>query len=235
MNDPKIYTVYFGGELFSTKHLLGNAVLAEAVRARSGRRFQPLLPQVLEQRDTTAHAIRDQDIRALLSCDLGLFHYDGPELDAGTVVEFMFAKFADIPAVLLRTDFRGSGEISASGEPWNLMTSFYPRTVSVILDAMVMFQKHLARPTPLSPSIPPTQDGGESSGLVAAQKMIEQTADAVVAALDRVLATSPILPPHLRGPVYQWLSAMPGFKNAPDEIAVELLALCEWKQEQGLL
>ncbi len=235
MNDHPTYTVYFGGELFSTKHLLGNAVLAEAIRQRSGGRFQPLLPQVLEQRDTTAQAIRDQDIRALLSCDLGLFHYDGPELDAGTVVEFMFAKFADIPAVLLRTDFRGSGEMSISGEPWNLMTSFYPRTVSVVLDAMVMFQRHLARPTPLFPSVPPAQDGGEPSGLLAAQKMVEQTADAVIAALDRLLSMPPVLPPSLREPVYQWLSTMPGFKNAPDEVAAELLARCTQKQEKGLL
>ena len=123
-DEPATYSIYFGGELFSTKHLLGNVALADAIRRRSGGRFQSLLPQVLEQRDTTAQAIRDQDIRALLACDLGIFHYDGPELDAGTVVEFMFAKFADIPSVLLRTDFRGSGEISIRGEPRNHMTSF---------------------------------------------------------------------------------------------------------------
>ena len=29
------YTFYFGGELFSGKHLLGNAVLAEAIFRRS--------------------------------------------------------------------------------------------------------------------------------------------------------------------------------------------------------
>ena len=235
MNDSQTYTVYFGGELFSAKHLLGNAVLAEAIRQRSGGRFQPLLPQTLEQRDTTAQAIRDQDIRALLGCDLGIFHYDGPELDAGTVVEFMLAKFADIPAVLLRTDFRGSGEISISGEPWNLMTSFYPRTESVVLDAMVMFQRHLTRPTLLIPNVPSAQDGSEHSGLLAAQKMIEQTADAVTAALDRVLSMPPVLPANFREPVYQWLSAMPGFKNAPAEVAAELLARCTQKQEKGLL
>ncbi len=235
VNDSRTYTVYFGGELFSTKHLLGNAVLAEAIRRRSDGRFLPLMPQVLEQRDTTAQAIRDQDIRALLSCDLGLFHYDGPELDAGTVVEFMLAKFADIPAVLLRTDFRGSGEISISGEPWNLMTSFYPRTISVVLDAMVMFQQGLERPTPLFPGAAPALDGEEPLGLVAAHKMVEQTADAVIAALDRLRTIPPVLPENLREPVYQWLSMMPGFKNAPREISAELLALCARKREKGLL
>ncbi len=234
MNDPQTYSVYFGGELFSTKHLLGNAVLADAIRRRSGGRFLPLLPQVLEQRDTTAQAIRDQDIRALLACDLGLFHYDGPELDAGTVVEFMFAKFADIPAVLLRTDFRGSGELSISGEPWNLMTSFYPRTVSVVLDAMSIYHRHLVRPSgPLFAGVEQETDGPAS--LSAAQKMIEQTADAVIAALDRLLAMPPVLPAPLREPVYEWLATMPGFKTAQDEIAPELLARCAQKQARGLL
>ena len=234
MNDHPTYTVYFGGELFSTKHLLGNAVLAAAIRQRSGGRFQPLLPQALEQRDTTAQAIRDQDIRALLGCDLGIFHYDGPELDAGTVVEFMFAKFADIPAVLLRTDFRGSGEISISGEPWNLMTSFYPRTVSVVLDAMSIYHRHLVRPSgPLFVGVEPEAD--EVAILAAAEKMIEQTADAVVAALNRLLSMSPVLPAALREPVYEWLAVMPGFKNAPAETASELLACCERKRDKGLL
>jgi hypothetical protein len=35
-----------------------------------------------------------------------LFLYNGTELDSGTVVEFMFSKFADIPSVIVRTDFR---------------------------------------------------------------------------------------------------------------------------------
>ena len=220
MNAPRTYTVYFGGELFSTKHLLGNAVLADAIRQRSRGRFAPLLPQALEP---------------LLACDLGIFHYDGPELDAGTVVEFMLAKFADIPSVLLRTDFRGSGEISISGEPWNLMTSFYPRTVSVVLDAMSMFQRHLARPTLLFPNVPSPPVGNEPSSVSAARKMIEQTADAVVAALDRVVAMPPVLPADLREPVYRWFSTMPGYKTAGHGVTAELLALCAQKHEKGLL
>lgn len=235
MNDPATYRVYFGGELFSTKHLLGNAVLADAIRRRSGGKFRPLLPQVLEQRDATAQAIRDQDLRALLGCDLGIFHYDGPELDAGTVVEFMFAKFADIPAVLLRSDFRGGGEAGVSGEPWNLMTSFYPRTVSVVLDAMSMYQRHLTRPTPLFPDVPEPEDGGEDPGLSAARRMIDQTADATVGALERLLAMPPILPAALRPAVYEWLSLLPGFKHGAAEFADELRALCARKGERGLL
>src|SRR3954465_8346222 len=98
MSTPASYTFYCGGELFSAKHLEGNATLCEAIFALSSGRYVAVLPQNLEQRETTAHAIRDSDLRALLNCDLGLFHYDGPELDSGTVVEYMFAKFADLPS-----------------------------------------------------------------------------------------------------------------------------------------
>ena len=126
MSTNQTYTFYFGGELFSGKHLLGNALLAEAIFARSQGKYRAVLPQNLEQRDTTPHAIRDQDIRALLACDLGLFHYDGPELDSGTVVEFMFAKFADIPAVLVRTDFRNGGDQAGVGDPVESDEQLFP-------------------------------------------------------------------------------------------------------------
>ena len=152
------------------------------------RRYVPLLPQHLEQRDLSAHAIRDEDLRALLSCDLGLFHYDGPELDSGTVVEFMTAKFADIPAVLLRTDFRRGGDQQAGGEPWNLMSSFYPRTRSVVLDAMALYQDAppaSARRSQATRCRPPWN---HRLGTAAARGMTEAVADAVIAALDEVCA-----------------------------------------------
>ena len=220
MSAEKIYTYYFAGELFSGKHLLGNVVLAEAIARRSGGRYLALLPQDLEQRDTTPHAIRDQDIRALLRCDLGLFNYDGPELDSGTVVEFMFAKFADIPAVLLRTDFRDAGDQAHGGEPWNLMTSYFPRTATVVLDAMTIYHEERTR----------------APGAAAGFETINRTADAVVAAFDRVVAVPPILPEEMRATVYQWIARMPGFTTATAEhMAGELQALAAAKREKGLL
>jgi nucleoside 2-deoxyribosyltransferase len=202
MNAEKTYTIYFGGELFSAKHLLGNVALADAIRERSGGRFLPLLPQNFEQRALSAHAVRDKDIRALLACDLGLFNYDGPELDSGTVVEFMFAKFADIPSVLLRTDFRSAGDQSASGDPWNLMSSYYPRTVSVVLDAMAIYQDGLG-------GSPSTEHGGAG----AATRLIAHVADAVIAAFEGLLSVPPRLPADLRAPVTRWLELMPGFES----------------------
>ncbi|HEY6840344.1 MAG TPA: nucleoside 2-deoxyribosyltransferase, partial [Chthoniobacterales bacterium] len=121
-----MFLVYFAGELFSSKHLVGNAALADAIAKVSNLKFTCVLPQSLEDREMSAQDIRDKDIVTLISCDLALFNFDGPELDSGTVAEFMFAKFADIPSLLLRTDFRRGGDQGV--DPWNLMMSFYPRT-----------------------------------------------------------------------------------------------------------
>jgi nucleoside 2-deoxyribosyltransferase len=128
---------YFGGELFNLKHLLGNVALAQAIKRVSDGKYEAVLPQDLEVSKKRGKAIRDVDILALISCDLALFHFDGTELDSGTVAEFMLAKFADIPTVLLRTDFRKAGD--SPHDPWNLMLSDYPRTEKVILNGMEVY------------------------------------------------------------------------------------------------
>ena len=234
MSTNQTYTFYFGGELFSGKHLLGNAVLAEAIFARSQGKYRAVLPQNLEQRDTTPHAIRDQDLRALLACDLGLFHYDGPELDSGTVVEFMFAKFADIPAVLVRSDFRNGGDQAGVGDPWNLMSSYFPRTANVVLDAMALYQQGLAALSPAAPAEPKVALENHRSGQ-AGQAMIERTADAIIEAFDQVSALPPVLPGAMRETVYHWLALMPGFKQGGEAQVADLLARCAAKQAKGLL
>ena len=208
-------------------------MLAEAIFARSQGRYRAVLPQNLEQRDTTPHAIRDQDIRALLACDLGLFHYDGPELDSGTVVEFMLAKFADLPAVLVRSDFRHGGDQAGAGDPWNLMSSYFPRTANVVLDAMALYQQGLAA---LPSGSPGAEDALENrrSGQ-AGRAMIECTADAIIQAFDRVAALPPVLPAAMRETVYHWLALMPGFKQGEKAQVADLLALCASKQGKGLL
>ena len=234
MSTNPTYTFYFGGELFSGKHLLGNAVLAEAIFRRSQGKYQAVLPQNLEQRDTTPHAIRDQDIRALLACDLAPFHYDGPELDPGPVVEFMFAKFADIPSVLVRSDFRNGGDQAGVGDPWNLMSSYFPRTANVVLDAMALYQQGLAARLPEAPAEPKDALENNRSGK-AGQSMIEQTADAIIQAFDKVVMLPPVLPAAMRETVYHWLALMPGFKQGEAAQVADLLARCVSKQEKGLL
>ena len=200
------YSIYFAGELFSAKHLYGNVLLAEEIYSLSEGRFISVVPQNLEQRETTAHAIRDQDIRTCLSCDVGLFHYDGPELDSGTVVEFLFAKFADIPSVLLRTDFRKGGD--QGEDPWNLMTSFFPRTEVITLDAMSIYKEAFAENEASASELLHSKAGSAASAV-----MTRVIAKKVIPALERVIAMPPILQREKAATVYEWLSVMPGFQG----------------------
>ena len=223
--------IYLAGELFSSKHLLGNAVLGQAIWDVSEGRYVAVVPQDLEQRDTTSHAIRDQDIRALMSCDVGLFHYDGPELDSGTVVEFLFAKFADIPSVLLRTDFRHAGDQLKGGDPWNLMSSFFPRTRNVLLNAMDLYHDGLDR----SDSPTPEAIATDKRGIDATMVMIERVARDCIAALDEARAETPVLSRTLAGPVYEWLAHLPGFKVGADVMHIEFAQALVEKQAKGLI
>jgi len=79
-------------------------------------------------------------LKEVVKADLILLNFDGTELDSGTVIEFLFAKALDIPAVILRSDFRAAGD-QERGDPWNLMCSGYPRTRSVSLNAMSWYQE----------------------------------------------------------------------------------------------
>ncbi|MXY46021.1 MAG: hypothetical protein F4Y44_03350 [Chloroflexi bacterium] len=139
------YTIYFAGQLFDHKHLVGNALLAAHINDYSQGRYRCILPQDLEQRGIGPMGIRDQDLRAVIECDLSLFNFDGAEIPVGAVAEYMYAKMLDIPAVILRTDFRGGGDQDAEGDPWNLMVSFYPRTRILHIDGMQWYQDALAQ------------------------------------------------------------------------------------------
>lgn len=211
-------SVYLAGELFSSKHLAGNAALAQKISEASGGRFRCVLPQDFDQTSSHARDIRDADLRALLACDAALFHYDGLELDSGTVVEYLFAKFADIPSVLLRTDFRHAGD-QKEGDPWNLMSSFYPRTEIVRLDAMALYHAGLR------------EEDGDSER--AAAGMTARIATETCAALEKVLAVPAVLPRALGEAVYAWLDLMPG--SGSPESGARALELFRAKVGKGLL
>ncbi|MEO0054312.1 MAG: hypothetical protein RLZZ50_259, partial [Verrucomicrobiota bacterium] len=229
----KSRTVYFAGELFSAKHLVGNAYLAEAIHAASHGRYLCRLPQDIELRGHHPQLIRDADIRALLACDLALFNFDGPELDSGTVVEFMFAKFADIPCVILRSDFRSAGDQGPGRDPWNLMASFYPRSVSVSVNSLALYKKaHAAARRARLDDL--TRLAGQHSSATA-QAMCEQIAAQVVRAFDKAVRLPPAMPRHLREDVYQWLALMPGFRGSQKKLRKELEDLLESKVQRDLL
>jgi nucleoside 2-deoxyribosyltransferase len=223
------YTVYFASELFSLKHLIGNAYLAEAIYEKSHGKYLCQLPQDFEPRGTTAQAVRDQDIRALIECDLALFNFDGAELDSGTVVEFMFAKFADIPAVILRSDLRQGGD---SSDPWNLMASFYPRTINVRVDSLSSYKTIMRRRHRKLDEVIRLAAQHSSAD---AQLMCEQIAAACVRALDRTLKMEPVMPKHVREEVYHWLALMPGLRGKEKALRKEFEDNLEAKVERDLL
>jgi hypothetical protein len=190
-------TVYFAGALFTHKDLLGNALLAAAIEEHSAGRYVCVLPQHLQQTTSQPVDIRNQDLRQVMTCDLALFHFDGTDLDSGTVVEFMFAKFLDMPAVLLRTDFRVAGDQPPDGDAWNLMCSFYPRTQVVRLDAMVWYQQ--AR-----------HAGGTLHDVVA--RLCQRIATTVIERLDAVRSEAPLPKGSLADVerLYEWALRFPG-------------------------
>lgn len=212
------YTIYFAGELFSLKHLVGNALLADAISRLSKNTYRCILPQDLEQRETTATAIRNQDLYYCMSCDLGIFHFDGPELDSGTAAEFLYAKMLDIPAVILRSDFRQSGD--AKSVPWNLMLAGYPRTELVLLDSVLLYKQSTAR-----------QLGSSEAALAATEELAQLT----ITALDTVRSTPPILQPAQRDAIYEWARTFPGSGFDSKVSREELLKVLKAKVEKGLL
>ena len=177
MNKENGYTVYLAGELFDLKHLAGNALLAESLSTVSNGRYRPFLPQDLELPSLEPKVIRDMDYAALLGCDAAIFQFDGSDLDSGTVAEFMTAKFADIPSVLLRTDFRRSGDRNLN--PWNLMCDSFPRTESLVVDTMVLYSKEMEK--------------GWMLGLEVTKVVAYQVAAQLIEKLDTAISTSVVL------------------------------------------
>lgn len=211
------YTVYFAGDLFDHKHLAGNELLAGAVDRRSGGRYACVLPQKLEQATGRMVDIRNQDLMQVMACDLGLFNFDGADLDSGTVVEFMMAKMLDIPSVLLRSDFRASGDQEREGDDWNLMCSFYPRSRKVQFNAMAWYQaaRRDGSPENGGPGDGAPGDGGPGDGGPAADwsgRFYGRMADAVIEALDAVRAERSAFDGDVAriSAVYAWAARFPG-------------------------
>ena len=214
------YTVYFAGDLFDHKHLIGNALLAEAIARHSDRRYTCVTPQDLEQSTGRAADIRNQDLKQVMACDLGLFNFDGTDLDSGTVVEFMMAKFLDIPAVVLRSDFRSSGDQDKDGDDWNLMCSFYPRVRQVRFNAMAWYQEARAG----------AADTGDCSG-----RLYARVAAAVIEQLDAVRSEPPVIESGRQQELYRWATRLPGggFEAACGPGFAE--EVIESKRRKGLL
>lgn len=186
-----MYNVYFAGPLFTHDQLLGNCALADAIKRCSGGEFNCLLPQDYEcDGGLRAIQIRNNDLALLLKCDVALFNFNGTELDAGTVVEFMKAKEADLPAVAYRTDFRNAGDNPS--DPWNLMISGYPRVEYVTLNSLIEYGK------------------ARQSDIIDVEYYLNVIANKLVEALRQVMASAPLLKPDNRDLVHKWAISSAG-------------------------
>ncbi|MEM7119150.1 MAG: nucleoside 2-deoxyribosyltransferase [Chloroflexota bacterium] len=192
MPDP--YTIYFAGDLFDHKHLLGNAFLADFIERQSEGRYACRVPQNFEFIRTRTVDVRNIDLMEVMACDMGLFNFDGTDLDSGTVVEFMFAKMLDIPSVILRTDFRRAGDGDDSN--WNLMATNYPRTNNVNIRASSWYREAQK----------------ETDSLTAlTDQLYTRIANTIIVALDDVRQQPPLpkLNPVTPETIYQWAIQFP--------------------------
>ena len=208
--------IYFAGDLFDHKDLVGNLLMAQAVERVSEKRYCVMLPQDSESNNLrSVTEIRDKDLELLFSCDCIVANFDGTELDSGTVVEFCFAKQLDLPAVLLRTDFRKGGDNGV--DPWNLMCSGYPRTTTLLVSAMEQYHRHKS-----------------SDALSSVQAMCSETAELIVRELDKLFAEKPLL--DAEDSVYAMHHAIKTAGGTLGELfpAERVKQLCSEKKSKGV-
>ena len=217
------YTIYFAGALFDHKELIGNAILASYINKLSKEKYRCVLPQDLEQSTNRAVDIRNQDLSCVLACDLAIFNFDGTELDSGTVVEFLYAKTLDIPAIIIRSDIRGSGDQNREGDPWNLMASFFPRTRKLEFNSMEWYQKEIKA---LS---------DDQNIFDTADRLYKKIANSVITELDTVIQDSPLLSTDQGQAfnLYRWASVFPG--SGLTEIVPNIDDIIISKKNKGLI
>jgi len=199
------YSIYSAGGLFTQDELATNVMIKEAVWRLSSGKFQIFLPQSreiqeLDQSNIEAF-IRNTDLVEVVKADILLARFDGLQLDSGTVVEYMLAKFLGKPTVILRSDLRSAFSLPACG-PYNLMVKNWPRTVSIHLNSYMIWAELFAEEH---------QDPGNSEALQelmnaelgTLQKSVDEVAKKVIAALETVIKMKSPYPPAYQEVVYQ--------------------------------
>jgi nucleoside 2-deoxyribosyltransferase len=193
---PEALIIYIAGELFDHKHLSGNALLSDSIHRTAAGRLRCFLPQDVDLCQASSLEIRNTDLKHLINADIALFNFDGTDLDSGTLVEYMVAKFCDIPAVILRSDFRSAGDQKPGEDSWNLMCSFFPRCRTIHFDAMERYHRHL------------DGTGDHAAGL---RNAYDELAQEVISACDSVISDPPLTSADLdASAVYEWMATVAG-------------------------
>ena len=148
---PPPLTAYFAGSLFSAQELLGNQLLAEAINNASNGLLRVDLPQDMSTQETGhALSIRSADYLGMIQRDVVLANMNGPELDSGTVAEYVVASMLGMPRVQWRTDFRNVGDVRSDFPPgitvkktdvvpYNLMLS-HDESVTVLVNSIEIYK-----------------------------------------------------------------------------------------------
>ncbi|MBT4264925.1 MAG: hypothetical protein HN580_15590 [Deltaproteobacteria bacterium] len=220
MTEP--FRIYFAGDLFDHKDLIGNSILQSHIEKISEGRYLCRLPQDLGE-DIDPQSIRNRNYKEIFESDLALFNFDGNELDSGTVAEFIFAKFLDVPSVIFRSDFRSSGDQGSSGDDWNLMLSFFPRTRSFQYNSMAWYKESKA---------------AHQTDEAVIQEIYTKLATSLIQTLDEVRQEPPLMGSHNIDPelIYQWAALVPGSDFTPqvsDKTYLKNLVL--QKKQKGVL
>ena len=215
----KPLSVYLAGDLWTHKDLVGIALLADYIKKVSRGRYECVLPQDLEVPVNRGVDIRNVDLKHVMTSDMAIFNCDGSNLDAGTVVEFIYAKLLDVPCVLLRTDFRAAGEGNEDQDPWNLMATHWPRSKVLRLNGMAEYQ---------GAKVPGSLRGG-------IDKMYRKLAAQIVESLDAARSETPLATPDQLHKIFDWALEIPGSGYRNLFSASEVAGLIANKAQKGLL
>lgn len=109
--------IYLAGPLFTSAERYWNERLARLLEAGG---LEVWLPQEHEPRELTAQLIFEEDVKGVDWADAVVAIMDGPDPDSGTCWEVGYGYAKGKLIVLVRTDFRGSGEGNLL-VPYNLM------------------------------------------------------------------------------------------------------------------
>jgi hypothetical protein len=227
------HPVYFAGERAGFARLLGHAGLAEAIYEKSHGKYLCRLPQDFALRGRHPRLVRDHHLKTLLECDAALFCLDDSRPEEITAAEFMVAKFADLPAVVLHDTLAGPGRgYRVPGRP----TDYYPRTATLSLDSLhtyrvLQHRRARGRRATLDEVV---RLAGQHASATAAV-LCDQVATAVVRALDKVIAEEPAMPRHLREAIYNWLPLMPRLRGKEKVLRKDFERLLAAKVKKGLL
>lgn len=151
MQETKL-RAYFAGALFSAQELYGNCALAAEIERVSGGIVQIDLPQDLSVQEAGDGAgTRAADYLGMIQRDFVIANMNGPELDSGTVAEYMVASMIGMPRVQFRSDFRNVGDVRThfpspiavgvtAAVPYNLMLS-HDESATVYVDSMRLYKQ----------------------------------------------------------------------------------------------